>query len=173
MNNYSNIVLFGFMGTGKTRIGSELADKLGMQFVDMDDLVVERAGKSIPEIFADEGEAHFRRLERAIVKELSEQSGFVIATGGGVIKNADNVRDYGRKGLLICLAATPEVIMSRVKDDTNRPLLNTADKLTTIKKLLAERQPLYDTIPTTVDTSNLSADEVVDEIMKLFSAPVA
>ena len=165
---YKNIVLFGFMGCGKTRVGSEVADRLGLKFVDMDDLIVERAGKSIPEIFAEDGEVRFRQMERDLVRDLADAQGLVIATGGGVIKNPDNVTDLGRNGLLICLAAAPEVIYERVKDDTNRPLLNTPDRLATIRQLLAERQPLYNTIPNVIDTSKLSPEEVTSEIVRLF-----
>ena len=169
MADYKNIVLFGFMGTGKTRIGSELAQRLDMRFIDMDDVVVERASKSIPQIFAEDGEDYFRKLEREVVRDLAGQAGLVIATGGGVIKNPANVADYAKTGLLICLAAEPEVIMERVKDDTNRPLLNVPDRLGRIRELLAERQPLYDTIPHTVDTSKLTPQQVADKIIELFN----
>jgi shikimate kinase len=168
MDKYKNIVLFGFMGTGKTCIGKSVAEKLGLKFVDMDDVVVERAGKSIPEIFAEDGEAHFRTIERQIVKDLAGEGGYVIATGGGVIKNPENVRDYSRSGLVICLSASPEVIFSRVEHDTGRPLLNTDDKLATIRSLLAERQHLYDTIPNSIDTSDMSADEVAARIASMW-----
>jgi len=161
---HKNIVLFGFMGTGKTRVGKDLAHKLDMTFVDMDDLIVGRAGKPIPEIFADDGENHFRALERQVVIDLSKQSGLVIATGGGVIKNPENVNDLGRDGLEVCLSATPEVILGRVEHDTNRPLLNTDDRLVTIQTLLDSRQHLYDSIPNQIDTSELSVDEVVERI---------
>jgi shikimate kinase len=164
MKNYKNIVLFGFMGTGKTNIGKLVAEKLKLQFVDMDDVVVERAGKSIPEIFADEGEDHFRTIERQIVKDLSGAGGYVIATGGGVIKNPENVNDFSRDGLVICLTASPEIIFSRVEHDTGRPLLNTDDKLATIRSLLAARQHLYDSIPNRIDTSDMSLNDVVESI---------
>jgi shikimate kinase len=167
--NYSNIVLFGFMGTGKTHIGQELAKKLGLIFVDMDDLIVERAGKSIPRIFAEDGEDAFREMERKLVGELARENGYVIATGGGVIKNPDNVKALGRHGLLVCLTASPETIFERVKDDTNRPLLNTDDKLATIRKILQEREALYATIDNMVDTSNRTPAEIVAEIVTLLN----
>jgi len=164
---HKNIVLFGFMGTGKTHVGKEVAHKLDMTFVDMDDLIVGRAGKPIPEIFADDGENHFRALERQVVEDLSQQSGLVIATGGGVIKNPENVGDLGRDGLEICLTAAPEVILGRVEHDTNRPLLNTDDRLVTIQTLLDSRQHLYDSIPNQIDTSDMSVDEVVGKIVAM------
>ncbi|MBT3191684.1 MAG: shikimate kinase [Verrucomicrobia bacterium] len=168
MANYSNIVLFGFMGTGKTRIGKEAAARLGLVFVDMDDVIVERAGKPIPEIFADDGEAHFRSIERQAVIDLSAQPGCVIATGGGVVLNSDNIRDFSQDGLVVCLSATPEVILARVEHDTNRPLLNADDKMEKICSLLDSRQVLYDAIPNQIDTSELTATEVVDRIVSLY-----
>lgn len=167
METHKNIVLFGFMGTGKTRIGKEVAHKLAMTFVDMDDMIVGRAGKSISEIFDDDGENHFRALERQVVVDLSKQTGLVIATGGGVIKNSENVADLGRNGLEICLTATPEVILSRVEHDTNRPLLNTGDKLVTIRSLLDSRQHLYDSLPNQIDTSDMTVDQVVNKIISM------
>ncbi len=169
MANYTNIILVGFMGTGKTRIGQEVAKRLGLEFVDMDDIIVERAGKPIPEIFADDGEPHFRSLERQVVIDLSEASGHVIATGGGVVLNPDNIRDYSDRGLVICLSATPEVILARVEHDTNRPLLNADDKMAKIRGILDTRQPLYDAIPNQVDTSDLTVDEVVDRVVTLYN----
>ncbi len=169
MSQYTNIVLVGFMGTGKTRIGQEVAKRLGLEFVDMDDCIVERANKPIPEIFADEGEDHFRALERQVVVDLSQESGRVIATGGGVVVNHDNIRDYSNGGLVICLSATPEVILSRVEHDTNRPLLFTDDKMGKIRSLLASRQALYDAIPNQIDTSDLTVDAVVDRIVALYA----
>jgi shikimate kinase len=168
MADYTNIVLVGFMGTGKTRIGRAVAERLGLEFVDMDDLIVDRAGKPIPEIFADDGEPHFRTIERQVVIDLSRESGRVIATGGGVVTNPDNIRDYDRDGLVICLSATPEVILSRVEHDTNRPLLYTDDKMGKIRSLLGSRQALYDAIPHQIDTSKLTPAAVVERIIELY-----
>jgi shikimate kinase len=166
---YTNIVLVGFMGTGKTRIGQDLAKQLELDFVDMDDAIVERAGKPIPEIFADEGEPHFRMLEREVVMTLSSQAGCVVATGGGVVLNPDNISDFSKSGLVICLSASPEVILSRVEHDTNRPLLFADDKMEKIQTLLKSRQALYDAIPNQIDTSDLTADEVVSRIVALYA----
>ncbi len=168
MSNYTNIVLVGFMGTGKTRVGKDVAKRLGLEFIDMDDCIVERAGKPIPDIFADDGEAHFRAIERQVVVDLAGESGWVIATGGGVVLNPDNIRDFSSGGLVICLSATPEVILARVEHDTNRPLLYADDKMAKIQALLGSRQALYDAIPNQIDTSTLTADEVVDRIIALY-----
>ena len=168
MADYTNIVLVGFMGTGKTRIGQDVAKRLGLRFVDMDDCIVERAGKPIPEIFADDGEPHFRSIERQVVIDLAGETGHVIATGGGVVLNPDNIRDFNEQGLVICLSATPEVILERVQHDTNRPLLNADDKMAKIRGILDTRQPLYDAIPNKIDTSEMTVDDVVDRVVALY-----
>ena len=168
MNNSRNLILVGFMGTGKTHIGHALAKRLELTFMDMDDAIVERAGKPIPEIFADDGEAQFRSLERQLVIDIAGQTGLVVATGGGVVLNPANVQDFSKSGLVICLSATPEVILSRVEHDTNRPLLNAGDKMEKIQTLLASRQALYEAIPNQIDTSELNAEAVVDRILSLY-----
>lgn len=168
MPDYTNLVLVGFMGTGKTYIGRKLAKQLDLTFVDMDDMIVARAGKSIPEIFAADGESHFRAIERQVVVDLAIESGRVIATGGGVVLNPDNFYDFSRDGLVVCLSATPDVILERVQHDTNRPLLYADDKMAKIHSLLKKRQPLYDAIPHQVDTSNLTPGAVVERIMMLY-----
>ena len=165
-----NIVLAGFMGTGKTGVGRKLADRLGRTFLDMDDVIVERQGKPIPRIFAEDGEPFFRALERDLVRELSARQGLVIGTGGGIVLNPENVADFSRTGLVVCLSATPQTILKRVEGDTNRPLLSGGDPMKKILDLLAKRQALYDAIPHQIDTSNLSLDEVVARIAALAGA---
>ena len=169
MSPQRNIALMGFMGTGKTRIGRELAARLGMRFIDMDDVIVEKEGKSIPAIFAEDGEPHFRNVERAVVGELACSPGLVIATGGGVVLNSDNLRDLAQTGLVICVSATPGEILKRVEHDTNRPLLAEGDKLDKIRSLLAARRDFYAAIPHQVDTNGKTPDEVVDEILSLYA----
>jgi shikimate kinase len=167
MRSRPNIVLMGFMGTGKTRVGRILAERRGMRFVDMDDLIVERKGRSIPDIFAVDGEAHFRGIERLLVRELAAGAGYVIATGGGIVLNPDNVADFARSGLVVCLSATPEAILARVEHDTNRPLLTGPDKMERIRNLLSARMPRYRAIPNQVDTTGLTPDEVADAVLRL------
>ena len=164
-----NIVLMGFMGTGKTRVGKELAARLAMSFVDMDDIIVEKEGKSIPRIFAEDGEPHFRAVERTVVKELASQTGLVVATGGGVVLNPDNLRDFSHQGLVVCLAATPAEILERVKHDANRPLLAQGDKMQKIRGLLDTRRELYASIPHQVDTNDKTPDDVVTEILAMYA----
>ena len=163
-----NVILLGFMGTGKTCVGKALAARLDMEFVDMDAIIEERAGKPITRIFAEEGEAHFRGLERSLVQELSGESGRVIGAGGGVVLNDDNVRDYERTGLVVCLAATPEEILQRVEQDTTRPLLAGEDKLEKIVSILGARKHLYDAIPHGVDTTGLTVEQVAAQILAMY-----
>ena len=163
-----NIVLMGFMGTGKTSVGKQLAATLDLKFVDMDHIIEERAGKPITRIFAEEGEPHFRRLERTLSEELSARDGLVIACGGGVVLNPDNIRDYCRSGLVVCLTATPELIFERTAKATHRPLLEQQDRFQRIVDLLEKRRALYAAVPHQVDTTHLTAHQVADAILKLY-----
>jgi len=168
MAEQPNIILVGFMGTGKTAVGKGLAEKRGMEFVDMDEIIEQRQGKSIPAIFSEDGEPHFRALERELVRELSGQEGLVIGAGGGIVIDPDNIADYSRTGLVVCLSATPEAILARVEHDTNRPLLAGGDKMEKIRDLIEKRQPLYDAIPCQVDTTDLDLQQVVSRIFGLY-----
>ena len=138
-----NIILTGFMGTGKTVTGQEVAARLGRPFVDLDDIIVERAGKPIPAIFAEDGEPAFRAIEAAICEELSAPAGLVIAVGGGAAVNPANRDALSRGGTLICLDASPETLLRRIGDDDNRPMLAGADRLARIYGLLAQRAEAY------------------------------
>ncbi len=158
------------MGTGKTTVGRILADRRAFAFLDMDNMIVEREGKPIPRIFAEKGEVYFRATERALVSELAARSGLVIATGGGIVLNPDNIADFSRTGLVVCLWAEPEAILRRVGHDTNRPLLACENKLGRIRELLAKRRPLYEAIPTRVDTTGLTPNDVSDRILTLYDA---
>ena len=160
-----NIVLVGFMGTGKTTVGQRLAARRGMTFTDMDSVIEAREGKAISRIFAEDGEPRFRALERALVQELAGRSGLVIGAGGGVVLNPQNVADYSRTGLVVCLSATPEVILRRVERESHRPLLEGDEKMQRIVKILAARKELYGAIPFQIDTTNLSPEEVADRVV--------
>ena len=134
-----NIVLVGFMGTGKTTVGRLLAEKTGMPLVDMDASIEERSGKSISDIFAQDGEQHFRALEREVVLELSAREGQIISTGGGIVLNPDNIADFEKTGLVVCLLADAETVLARVRHDSTRPLL-AGDKEAQIVELLQSRK---------------------------------
>ncbi len=139
-----NIVLVGFMGCGKTTIGKRLANMFGYKFIDMDIEIENKKGMKISEIFEHYGEAEFRKMETDLCRELSEKNGCIIATGGGVIKNEENMRLLRKNGSVLYIKASAEHIYKNVKNDTSRPLLDCEDKLQRIKTLMEERKPMYE-----------------------------
>ena len=163
-----NVILTGFMGTGKTSLGKLLATKLGRPFIDIDKKIETEQKLSIPKIFERFGEEHFRALEKSAVKELSERRGLVIATGGGTIKDEENLRLLKSSGVLICLTTEPEEIFSRTARRGERPVLDGGgdERLETIKKLLAERKKFYDRADYQVDTTEWSPIQIIDDICK-------
>lgn len=140
---YRNVALVGFMGVGKSTVGQFLSAVLGFEFLDTDRLIESRTGRRIADIFAQDGEPAFRRLESELVAELEGRSGLVISTGGGLIVNPANLESLRRHSLIVCLWASPGVIYERVRHQTHRPLLQTADPLGRITELLANRRPAY------------------------------
>jgi shikimate kinase len=168
-----NIILVGFMGTGKTTVGKIIAGRLHKKFVDMDDVIAARAGKAISLIFSEDGEAHFRKMERELVQELASAPGQVIAAGGGIVLNPENIEDFSRTGMVICLFASEQEIMRRVSGSSSRPLLEKGDKFQRILDLLEKRRPLYAAIPSRIDTSRLTPEEVVETIMLMVGASLA
>jgi len=163
-----NIILVGFMGTGKTVTGRVLADRTGLKLVDMDSIIEERAGRPISEIFATDGETGFRKLERALAHELSQCQGLVISTGGGIVLNPDNLADFEKTGLVVCLTASPETIFQRLENDTTRPLLS-GDKKSQISGILATRKPLYDAIEHQIDGDRLDPEGRAEAILALYT----
>jgi shikimate kinase len=162
----SNIVLIGFMGAGKSIVGRLLAEKLRRQFVETANLIVQRAGKSIQEIFRN-GEIAFRELEIEAIKSLATQKNQVIACGGGVVLNKINVDRLKLDGIIIWLTATPSVILKRTRRDGDvRPLIRPESGITEIRELLNYRKPYYQrAADLNVDTSGSAVEEVVAEIM--------
>ena len=162
-----NVVLIGFMGTGKTSTGRALAQRLGRAFVDLDRMIEEEAGRSIPEIFASEGEAAFRALEREAVRRTAKRHALVISTGGGTVKDAANVALLKENGAIICLTASVDVVLARTAHVGDRPVLDAkdaGDRRKAVADLMAERRELYDVADYSVDTSDLSPLQVVDDI---------
>jgi len=162
-----NIYLVGFMGSGKTVAGKELARKLKWQFMDLDDLIELTEKRSIHDIFAQQGEAHFRRLEKRALSQVSREKKFVVACGGGIVMDQENIKTMKETGLLICLSATPDVILKRTLKETHRPLLNVPDPGKQVELLLKLRAPYYARADKTIDTSRLSLKQVVERIVKL------
>jgi shikimate kinase len=164
----SNVVLTGFMGTGKSTVGRLLARRLAYEFVDTDEVIEQRHGP-IPAIFAQRGEAGFRALERTVARELAERRGLVISTGGRMMLDAANVAALGRSGRVFCLVATAEEILQRVTADDgtiDRPLLAGEDPRRKVVELLAERAPGYARFDQ-IDTSGRSPDAIAAELAEL------
>ncbi len=161
-----NIYLVGFMGTGKTAVGKALAKKTGRKFVDLDDVIEAREGRTIREIFASDKEPYFRKIEKESLKELAPQKGLVIAAGGGIVIDKDNIRTMKETGRMFCLTASVDEIIKRTRGASHRPLLNVPDPRGKIESLLKERAHLYARADDTVDTSGLPIREVVDIISK-------
>lgn len=161
------IVLAGFMGTGKTVVGRRLATRLGRPLLDTDALIEQAERRSVREIFASDGEPRFRELERAAVREACAAGDVVVSTGGGTLVDDRNLDALADGGLLVCLTASPRTIARRVRSSVaERPLLNGHPSLTgRIRELLDARAPVYARVPVQIDTSHLTVDEVVDEIV--------
>jgi len=162
-----NIYLVGFMGTGKSAVGRELAKKQKSRFIDLDELIELKEQRSITDIFAREGEAYFRRLESRVLKEVAKEKNFVVGCGGGIVLNKNNIKTMKDTGIVICLSAKPEVILKRVCGCTHRPLLNVDNPKERIGLLLKLRSPYYALADKTIDTSRLSIKEVTSKILKL------
>ena len=161
-----NIVLLGFMATGKTEVGKILAKKLKRKFVDMDNLIEKEMDMTISDIFFNFGEEYFRGLERDMVRRISKKKGLVIATGGGVVLNDGNIENLRQNGILITLSATAQDIYRRVSGKKDRPLLNGPYPEKTITEMLKLRKPRYELADFTVNTSNRSLADVAKEILK-------
>jgi shikimate kinase/3-dehydroquinate synthase len=164
-----NVIVTGFMGTGKTAVGREVARRLGRSFVDMDEEIETRAGKSIPCIFAEDGEAAFRQIESVLCEELSAQQGLVIATGGGALVDSANRVRMMESGIVVCLTCGIGEILRRVSDNSERPLLDVIDPRAEIERLLETRREVYATIPWQIDTTELSVEEVAAQVLELAS----
>ncbi|MBU4228487.1 shikimate kinase [bacterium] len=165
-----NIIITGFMGTGKSVVAQQLACKLKMEFIDMDRIIEERQGTSIADIFARYGEKYFRAQENKLVKELSQKENRVIATGGGTLLSSDNARILDQRGQIICLYADSQTIYNRVKRKNDRPLLKGENVLNEIDHLLEERKKIYANIKWKIDTTNLNIQEVTDKIIALLKS---
>ncbi|MCB2154956.1 shikimate kinase [bacterium] len=159
------VVLTGLMGAGKTEVGRELADMLGYEFIDTDTLVASRAGKSINQIFDQEGETTFRKMEREIIEELKDTKGAVISVGGGAPTDAANRAILNRLGHVVYLKASPKELFLRMKNDQSRPLLRTKDPEGRLRELLSEREFVYEQANITIDTEDLTVPEVVDKLI--------
>lgn len=162
-----NIVLIGFMGTGKTTIAIKLANALNMRYVSTDDLIEKREKRTINEIFTKDGEDYFRDIESDVVCEVAGQDGLVVDTGGGVVIREENLANLRSTGIVICLTADEDAIMERTKKYKHRPLLNVEDPKLKIRNLLAKRAPLYAKADHCIDTGKLTVRQVIEKIMEI------
>ena len=160
-----NLALIGFMGTGKTSVGRHVAEQLGFEFIDTDELIQADTGRTIADIFARDGEPAFRALEKQVVQKLSTREKTVIATGGGLPTNAENLAALKSFALVICLWASPEKIWERVKNQSHRPLLHDADPQKKIRELLAVREPFYRQADVLINTDLRSVREAAQQIV--------
>ena len=163
-----NLALIGFMGAGKSSVGRLVADQLHFDYLDTDDLIQARTGRTISNIFKEEGEAFFRKLERQLVKELTARKRTVIATGGGLPTVAANLASLKTHALVVCLWASPAKIWERVRNQTHRPLLRDPNPSLKIRELLAVREPFYRQADVLINTDLRSAREVAQQVVHQF-----
>jgi len=164
-----NIALIGLMGSGKSTIGALLAQKLNLNFIDIDTEIEKKEKITISEIFAQKGEPFFRELESETIKEFSAKTSQIISTGGGAVQNIENLEFLKQNCTLIYLKTSPELLFERIKDDTSRPLLQNQQNenpLEILKELLKKRQENYQKADIIIDTDNKTTIEILDEIIK-------
>lgn len=167
-NSDRNLVLIGFMGCGKSALASALGSRQHMQVVEMDEMIAEQQGMSIPEIFDRYGEEYFRNLETALLEQLQVRKGCVISCGGGVPLREENVRKLKQIGLVVLLTASPETIYSRTQHSTDRPNLKNRKSPAAIAELLEQRRPKYEAAADCVlSTDNRSIQELCNELIRL------
>ncbi|WP_273483368.1 shikimate kinase [Desulforamulus ruminis] len=161
-----NIVLIGFMGSGKSTIGSRLARRLRYQFVDTDYEIEQVTDLTVAQIFAKYGVKRFRGEEALLVSKLADRKGLVIATGGGLVIKPENVEQLKKNGILIGLEASPETICKRVRNKRTRPLLARRNLQETVERMLEERKDAYSVAEFTVNVDRLAPDQAVDIIIE-------
>jgi shikimate kinase len=180
------LILTGFMATGKSSVGPLVARRLGWEFVDSDAVIAARAKKPVAQIFADDGEAQFRKFEREVIAHLARDRRRcpqchgphpeVISTGGGALVDESNCAALRRAGVIICLMARPEIVAARLeRSKTRRPKLTESGKSTLdrVKELMTERAEAYARADARIDTSDLTVDEVAERVVDVFSTCAA
>lgn len=160
----SHVVLTGFMASGKTAVGRRLARRLGYEFIDTDQVIEEKTGCAIADLFASSGEPAFRALERATIASLVPSVPSVIATGGGTFVDADNRAALRRLGTVVCLVSSPETILERVGRSDKRPLAQGPDAAQRLAKLYETRLPFYRMADVMVETDGLTVDQAVARV---------
>lgn len=164
--NIHNIFLIGFMGAGKSTIAKALQRELGFPLVEMDERIVQEQGMSINDIFAQYGESHFRDIESQLVVDLGEQEPSIISCGGGVVVRPQNTQNMKKSGKIVFLTATPETIYERVKNSTDRPILNGHMNVEYIAELMEKRRALYEeAADITIQTDGKTREQICEEII--------
>ena len=165
-----NIALIGFMGVGKSAVGRNLAKKLRRRFIDLDRIVEKTAGMKVREIFVRKGEPYFRQLEKQMLAAILQKDKQVISTGGGIIADDENLMLLRDRALLVALTASVDVLLARAGNGSKRPLLKGANRKERVEELLMQRQSRYAQAHVTIDTTELTLDQVVDKIMRLIES---
>jgi len=158
------------MAVGKSAVGRALAKRLKLRFVDLDRVIEKSEQMKVKDIFSRKGEAYFRRLEKQKLAQVLEQENQIIATGGGVVMDEDNVKLLRERSLLVCLTASAEVLLKRAGPGAKRPLLKGGDRRERIEELLKQREKNYAQAHAAIDTSDLTIEEIVEKIVGLASA---
>lgn len=168
-----NLYLVGFMGTGKTTVGRAVAVRLGFTFVDSDHEIERASGKTIARIFAEDGEPAFRRMERTFIESGHAPSGRVVACGGGLVVQPGMLELLQSRGIVVCLHATLETILSRTSGTHHRPLLAVPDPTERIRALYAEREPIYRRAGSVILTDGRPLFEVVGHVVRAYRRDAA
>jgi shikimate kinase len=168
--NGRSIVLVGLMGAGKSTIGRRLAQKLGLAFVDADAEIEQAAGKAVPDIFREHGEAYFREGERKVIARLLESGPQVLATGGGAYMNEETRNNIAGRGISVWLKADISLLMKRVRRRDNRPLLKAEDPEDVMRSLIAERYPVYSQADITVESRDAPHNSIVTDVIRALAA---
>ena len=165
-----NIILVGFMASGKTAVGRRVAGRLGYTFLDTDHLIEEELGCTIAELFEQKGEAVFRQLETAVAERLGELENHVISTGGGMLTQPGNLERLQRAGLVVFLQADQEEIIERLQRDTRRPLMQGADLHEKVSTLYAQRLPVYSQSDVVIKTKSMSINQVAAQVIRAITS---
>jgi shikimate kinase len=168
--NGRSIVLVGLMGAGKSTVGRRLAQKLGLAFVDADAEIERAAGKAVPDIFREHGEQYFRDGERKVIARLLEAGPQVLATGGGAYMNEETRKNIARLGISIWLKADLPLLMKRVRRRDNRPLLAAEDPEEIMRKLIAQRYPVYEKANVIVESRDVPHNAIVSDVIRAIAA---
>ena len=165
-----NIVLVGLSGSGKTTLGKLLNNIYNdFSYVDTDEIIVEREKRTINDIFATDGESYFRKIETEVTKEISAKTDMIISTGGGIVLNTDNIVQLKKNGVLFYLKTSPDCLIKRLQGDSARPLLKVDNIKEKLESMLKVRASLYEKADYTIETDNLSVQETVDEIARIYN----